>query len=382
MVSVAVEQLTVRYDDAADDAPSALDGATLHVASGELLVLAGPSGSGKTTLLRAVAGLEHPAAGTVRIDGQVVNGVPPRDRDVALVSQLETVFPHLTVEDNLAFALRLRRMPEDETRKRVDAEARALGLWSRLRRRPRQLSTGERQKVALGRATARRPRIFLFDEPLDGLDLTERERMRRELARLQRGLGVTTVYVTHDQRDAMALGDRVALLDRGRVVQVDTPMAVYRRPTNLTVARFFGAPPMGVLEGPLRDDGSTAWIDLAGVPLRLRPVQRAALGGRAPPGAPLAVGVRAGAVHLDGGQREEWTRTLAVVVTSVEPLGPSTVLRLRPAAAPGRRHGQLYATVPPTHRSRRGDRHVATVDLAGSFLFEPTTGAVLHEPAQ
>lgn len=255
MVSVAVEQLTVRYDDAADDAPSALDGATLHVASGELLVLAGPSGSGKTTLLRAVAGLEHPAAGTVRIDGQVVNGVPPRDRDVALVSQLETVFPHLTVEDNLAFALRLRRMPEDETRKRVDAEARALGLWSRLRRRPRQLSTGERQKVALGRATARRPRIFLFDEPLDGLDLTERERMRRELARLQRGLGVTTVYVTHDQVEAMTMGHRVAILDYGVMQQCDTPGELYRHPANLFVAGFIGSPAMNLI--PSEHDGAS-----------------------------------------------------------------------------------------------------------------------------
>lgn len=381
MVTLAFDRVTVEYrGDGTTAAVRALDAMTLDVVDGELLVVAGPSGSGKTTALRTIAGLERPMSGTVSIAGQVVNGLRPGDRDVALVSQFDTVFPHLSVEDNLAFALRLRRMPADETARRVRAEARTLGLWQRLRRRPAQLSTGERQKVALGRATTRRPRVFLFDEPLSGLDAGERNRLRREIRRLQQGLGVTTVYVTHDQRDAMAMGDRIAVLDEGRVVQVDTPMALYRRPANLFMATFLGTPPMGVVSGPLRDDGSTAWIDLGGVPLRLHPSQRRSVRAHVEPDARIAVAVRPSAVDLVGGERREWTRTLPTVVTTVEPVGPSVVVSVRPDGTGPRAHGRLYALTPPSRRPVPGQRHEVTIDLRRSFLFDAVSGAPLSTP--
>ncbi|HSK97792.1 MAG TPA: ABC transporter ATP-binding protein, partial [Euzebyales bacterium] len=329
MVAITLDGVTVRYSSSSrsGEPVDALDDLSLDIGSGELLVLAGPSGSGKTTVLRTIAGLEHPLRGVVRLDGRVANQLAPGARDVALVNQFESLFPHLTVEENLGFALRIRHLPPEETTQRVEAEARVLGLWSKLRRHPRQLSNGERQKAALGRATTRRPGIYLLDEPLAGVDAGEREHLRRELQRLQRGLGVTTVYVTHDQRDAMALGDRIAVLDRGRLVQVAEPLAVYRHPANLFVAGFFGSPPMGLIRGPLRDDGSTAWIDAGGGPVRLLPAQRAALAAR-DHGRAVVLGARSHAVHLGEEPQHEWSRHLDMVIRGVEPLGPHTVVAM------------------------------------------------------
>lgn len=379
MVDIALDEVTVEFPgEGPGEQVTALRDLTLHVRSGELLALVGPSGSGKSTVLRTVAGLDTPSHGVITIDGQIVNALPPRERDVALVSQYDTLLPHLTVEENLGFALRVRKLSRQETARRVDAEARALGLWSKLRRRPRHLSSGERQKAALGRATTRNPRVYLLDEPLAALDAGERDRVRRELRTLQRGLGVTAIYVTHDQRDAMALGDRVAVMDEGRVVQVDEPMRLYADPVNLFVARFFGAPPLGVLQGTLHDDGTTAWIDVSGAALRLHANQRLAVATHGV-ASQLALGLRATAVTLASPPTDDWSRQLPLQVRSVEPLGAMTFVLLQP---PGTSHAAttLYATVPPGHPVARGDRIDAVIDLRGAFVFDGDTGVRIHPP--
>jgi multiple sugar transport system ATP-binding protein len=374
VVDVRLDGITVELVGDHGQRASALRDCSLHVRSGELLVLVGPSGSGKSTLLRTIAGLETPSAGTVEIDGVVVNRQSVADRDVALVSQFDTLLSHMTVEENLGFPLRLRKVSREETAARVGAEARTLGLWAKLRRRPRQLSSGERQKAALGRATTRRPRVFLFDEPLAALDAGERERVRRELRTLQRGLGVTSIYVTHDQRDAMALGDRVAVLHRGRVAQIGEPMAVYADPADLFVARFFGSPPLGILEGPVHDDGTTAWIDVHGTAVRLQPPHRRAA--RTHAATRLALGLRADAVTFDRvDAADEWSRDVPLVVDRVEPMGATTVVALRPADAPRHDGSLLHTTVRPGVRVDRGDRLVTTLDLRDALLFDALTGA-------
>jgi ABC-type sugar transport system ATPase subunit len=220
----------------------------LSVADGERIVLVGPSGSGKSTLLRIVAGLEQPTAGSVAIDGRDVTGVPPERRDLAMVFQSYALYPHKTVRDNLAFGLRVRRVGPAEIVRRVDAVARSLGLEQLLDRRPAQLSGGQRQRVALGRAIVREPRAFLFDEPLSNLDPQLRGAARAELVELHRRLGATIVYVTHDQEEAMTLGQRIAVLNAGRIEQVATPSELYGRPATRFVAGFVGSPSMNLVD--------------------------------------------------------------------------------------------------------------------------------------
>jgi ABC-type sugar transport system ATPase subunit len=222
---------------------------TLEVGDGEFLILVGPSGCGKSTALRMVAGLEKVSDGIIAIGGRVMNDVPPKDRDIAMVFQNYALYPHMTVERNLAFGLRRRRMPKDEVRRRVGEIGRMLGLEDLLRRRPGQLSGGQRQRVAMGRALVREPKVFLLDEPLSNLDAKLRVEMRAELKRLQERLGITTVYVTHDQVEAMTLGERIAVLSDGVLQQVGPPQDVYDRPENAFVASFIGSPPMNMLKG-------------------------------------------------------------------------------------------------------------------------------------
>ena len=217
----------------------------------EFLVLVGPSGCGKTTALRMVAGLEDISEGEVRIGDRVVNRVPARDRDVAMVFQSYALYPHLTVRDNIGFGLQLRKLPKAEIKRRVNDAARILGLEDHLDRKPRNLSGGQRQRVAMGRAIVREPQAFLMDEPLSNLDAKLRVQMRAEIARIQRDLGVTTIYVTHDQTEAMTLGDRVAVMKKGELQQVAEPQVLYDHPTNLFVAGFIGSPAMNLLQGTL-----------------------------------------------------------------------------------------------------------------------------------
>ena len=234
----------------------ALEGFDLEVADGEFMVFVGPSGCGKSTALRSIAGLEEITAGTISIGDRVVNDLPPKDRDIAMVFQNYALYPHMTVEQNLAFGLQLRRTPKEEIRRRVTEAAKMLGLDPYLRRKPAALSGGQRQRVAMGRAIVREPQAFLMDEPLSNLDAKLRVSMRASLNQLHERLGVTTVYVTHDQVEAMTLGNRVAVLRDGRLQQVDTPQALFEAPVNLFVAGFIGSPAMNFVTADLvRDDG-------------------------------------------------------------------------------------------------------------------------------
>ena len=225
----------------------AVDDLTLEVADAEFLILVGPSGCGKSTALRMVAGLERISEGTITIGDRVVNDVPPKDRDIAMVFQNYALYPHMTVERNLGFGLRRRRTPRDDVRQRVDEVSRMLGLDELLRRRPGQLSGGQRQRVAMGRALVREPEVFLLDEPLSNLDAKLRVQMRSELKRLHDRIGVTTIYVTHDQVEAITLGERIAVLSEGVLQQVGPPQDVYDHPANVFVAGFIGSPPMNLL---------------------------------------------------------------------------------------------------------------------------------------
>jgi multiple sugar transport system ATP-binding protein len=243
MAVVEARKLTKRFDEV-----SAVDGIDLVAPKGQFLVLLGPSGCGKTTLMRMVAGLERPTSGHVVIDGKVVTDLPPRARNVAMVFQSYALYPHLTVARNISFPLRAVGMSRQEARKKVEWAARMFGIERFLDRKPRQLSGGERQRVALARAVVREPVVFLLDEPLSNLDAKLRNSARDELKQFQRGLGTTTIYVTHDQAEAMGLGDRIAVLNHGKVCQVGTPHEIYTRPTGIFVATFIGSPPMNLVE--------------------------------------------------------------------------------------------------------------------------------------
>ena len=233
----------------------AVDALSLAVEDKELMVLVGPSGCGKTTTLRLLAGLEEPSAGEIRLDGQIVNRQPPKERDVAMVFQNPALYPHLSVYENIAFGLQIRKAPKGEIARRVQEAAEILGLKDCLTRLPMELSGGQRQRAAVGRALVRRPRLFLFDEPLSNLDAPTRLRMRAELARLHAELGWTSIYVTHDQDEAMNLGGRIAVLREGALQQVAEPLKLYREPANIFVAGFFGSPPMNFFEGKLAQEG-------------------------------------------------------------------------------------------------------------------------------
>jgi multiple sugar transport system ATP-binding protein len=233
------------------DGVTALRELSLDVATGEFMVLVGPSGCGKTTALRMVAGLEQITGGEIYIGDRCVNDLDPRSRDVAMVFQNYALYPHMTVFENIAFGLRARRAPKSDIRRRVEAAGQALGLSELLERKPRQLSGGQRQRVAMGRAIVRDPSVFLMDEPLSNLDARLRVQMRAEVARVQRELGVTTIYVTHDQVEAMTMGDRVAVLRGGVLQQTGEPQAVFDRPANLFVASFIGSPPMNLVQARL-----------------------------------------------------------------------------------------------------------------------------------
>jgi multiple sugar transport system ATP-binding protein len=265
MAEIVLEDICKRYGNGFE----AVSDLNLRIADAEFLVLVGPSGCGKTTALRMVAGLEEITSGSVYVNGRRVNDVLEKDRDMAMVFQNYALYPHMTVADNIGFSLKLSRVPKDELRARVRETAELLALESMLDRRPRQLSGGQRQRVAMGRAIIRHPQAFLMDEPLSNLDAKLRVQMRGEIAGLQNRLGVTTLYVTHDQIEAMTMGDRVAVLDAGRLQQVGTPHEIYDQPANLFVAGFIGSPPMNLLHGKVLagDGGPVVALGSARIPM-------------------------------------------------------------------------------------------------------------------
>jgi multiple sugar transport system ATP-binding protein len=246
------------------DGTEAVRGLSLDIVDGEFIVLVGPSGCGKTTALRMVAGLEAVSKGTIKIDDRVVNDVPPKERDIAMVFQNYALYPHMSVFDNMAFGLKLQKVPKNEIDARVRDAGRILGLDELLDKKPRALSGGQRQRVAMGRAIVRHPRAFLMDEPLSNLDAKLRVQMRSEIAKIQSDLGVTTIYVTHDQTEAMTMGDRVAVLRKGVLQQTDTPQTLYEHPVNVFVAGFIGSPAMNLLEATLTATGGSMAVEFGG----------------------------------------------------------------------------------------------------------------------
>jgi multiple sugar transport system ATP-binding protein len=267
VAEIELDSLTKVYSDGTE-AVTDLD---LEVGAGEFVVFVGPSGCGKTTALRMIAGLETITSGNVKIDGRVVNDLPPKDRDIAMVFQNYALYPHMNAARNMGFALKMRGLPKDEIDRRVKDAARILGLSDSLEKKPRTLSGGQRQRVAMGRAIVRNPQAFLMDEPLSNLDATLRVEMRAEFARIQRDLGVTTIYVTHDQTEAMTMGDRVAVMRNGFLQQVAAPKELYDWPRNLFVAEFIGSPAMNVVMAEVERADGDVWVSFGGQRLRLEP---------------------------------------------------------------------------------------------------------------
>jgi sn-glycerol 3-phosphate transport system ATP-binding protein len=294
-----------------------IKGVSTAIADGELLVVLGPSGCGKSTVLRMIAGLEEITAGTIRIGQRVVNQLEPKDRDIAMVFQNYALYPHMSVYDNMAYGLRNQRKPRDEIEQRVQEAARILGLADLLERKPRQLSGGQRQRVAMGRAIVREPAVFLFDEPLSNLDARLRVQMRIEIRQLQQRLATTSIYVTHDQVEAMTLGDRLMVMNAGVVEQIATPIEVYERPASVFVGGFIGSPAMNFLDARIEGDGRSLRIGEARLPLAVSLPDQA--------GREVTLGLRP--EHL--APAEDGAGPLEIEVDLVEALGADTVVHGR-----------------------------------------------------
>ena len=355
-------------------AVAALD---LEVADGEFLVLVGPSGSGKTTVLRMVGGLEEATAGEIRIGGRDVTGLAPRDRDIAMVFQTYALYPHMTVAENMAFGLKLRKTPKDEIGRRVEETAALLGLSDLLQRKPRALSGGQRQRVAMGRAIVREPAAFLMDEPLSNLDAKLRVQMRAEITRLHHRLRTTTLYVTHDQTEAITMADRVAVMRDGALQQLDTPAALYENPVNLFVAGFIGSPAMNVVPARLTTADGRVFASFGDHRLAVPETVLAGRPGARPlvaAGGEVALGIRpedledaefAAAAGAD--------ELLEVTVDLAEPLGAETIAHFD--AVPG---VPFTARLSPRTTVRAGRRVKLAVDVERLHLFDPVSGESLR----
>jgi multiple sugar transport system ATP-binding protein len=355
---------------------TAVDGASFTVADGELIVLVGPSGSGKSTLLRMIAGLESITDGDLHIGERRVNDVPPRDRDIAMVFQSYALYPHMNVRQNLGFALTLQKRPKPEIEQRVKTAAGVLGLDAILDRKPRQLSGGQRQRVALGRAIVRDPAVFLFDEPLSNLDAKLRVQMRAEISALHRRLGATMVYVTHDQVEAMTLGDRIVVLHEGKIQQIGAPLHLYDHPANRFVAGFIGSPAMNFFEGRMEGAEFAAAGGAFRLPIGAPWMDRL----RAYAGKPLTLGIRPEALYAARGRpADARVAPAAFVVDGLEPLGNEIFVHARvgehvttarvtpqPLPAPGEPLelafdlGRLHFFDPETERSLAPEPHAGT----------------------
>jgi multiple sugar transport system ATP-binding protein len=368
---------------------------SLYIKDGEFLVLVGPSGCGKTTALRMIAGLEEISDGTVTIGDRVVNNLSPKDRDIAMVFQNYALYPHLSVADNIGFGLRLRKMPKDVVAERIAWAAKLLDLTPYLDRKPRELSGGQRQRVAMGRAIVREPQVFLMDEPLSNLDAKLRVQMRAEIAKLQHELQTTTIYVTHDQVEAMTMGDRVAVMSMGVLQQVDTPQHLYDEPFNLFVAGFIGTPPMNLFEGVVHSNGGGVSVSIGPATLPVAEICVTRYSGvRQADARAVVVGIRAEDVHPASLRPD--LPTIDGRIELVEALGSGLMAHLRIDAEQVRPEGaeevelpeggdstviarpNLIANFPPRLDLRIGDTIPLAIDSAGLHFFDRETGAALR----
>ncbi|MGE5175594.1 MAG: ABC transporter ATP-binding protein [Hyphomicrobiales bacterium] len=378
MASLTLTALSLTYPNGT----RAVDAIDLAIEDGVFLAILGPSGCGKSSLLRLLAGLESPSAGTIAMDGRDVTPLEPKDRDVAMVFQGLALYPHMTVAENMSLGLRARKTAPADVARRVKDAAATLDLTRHLAKRPRELSGGERQRVALGRALVRSPKLFLFDEPLSSLDAQLRQELREELARLHRITRTTSIYVTHDQKEALSLGDRVAVMRDGRVRQIDTPEAIYHDPSDLFVARFVGEPPINRIEGEIAADGGGAGLAFRapGVSIPL-PADGAgariatgagltAAASTAATGAPAILGVRPEAARLADTAPSGHPRG---TVERTERLGGETLIHVRTEA------GTLVIRRSPDDPIPEAGATVSVrIDPARALLFDPRTGARLR----
>ena len=376
----------------------AVQGLSIDVADGEFLVLVGPSGCGKTTALRMVAGLESITDGTITIGDRVVNDLSPKDRDIAMVFQNYALYPHLSVADNIAFGLRLRKMPKHLVDERIAWAAKLLDLTPYLARKPKELSGGQRQRVAMGRAIVREPQVFLMDEPLSNLDAKLRIQMRSEIAKLQHDLGTTTIYVTHDQVEAMTMGDRVAVMSMGVLQQIDRPQALYDAPMSVFVASFIGTPPMNLFRGTLETENGAVSVKLGSTTLTVEQSCVARYGGiRELGGRDVVVGIRAEDVYPASVRPD--LPTMDATVELVEALGSGVMAHLQVDAPSARRpettgaapvetseeslndalgsQPNLVAQFPPRVVLKLQERVPVAIDPGALHFFDEETGAAL-----
>ena len=362
MASLEIVNIKKRFGDI-----EVLKGIDIAVEAGEFLVLVGPSGCGKSTLLNMIAGLDTVTEGDILIGGKRVNDLHPSERDIAMVFQSYALYPNMSVEGNIAFGMEMRKVPKQERQRAVQEAAKVLQIDHLLQRRPAQLSGGQRQRVAMGRALVRKPRIFLFDEPLSNLDAQLRVDMRTEIKKLHQRLGATIVYVTHDQIEAMTLATRIAVMRNGELQQLGTPAEIYSQPSNTFVAGFMGSPRMNLLPGVLRSEGDGAWLEI-GADARLSV-------GALPPavngyvGREILAGLRPEAIS-DNVDAANGTRPLIEATVEVtEPTGPDTLALLAVGGC------ELTARLRPDTPLKPGDRGRFAVDLAKMVWFDPGSGA-------
>jgi multiple sugar transport system ATP-binding protein len=363
MAQVLLKELNKKYDEV-----HAVKDVNLHIPDKEFIVLVGPSGCGKSTTLRMVAGLEEITSGEIHIGNRVVNDLPPKDRDIAMVFQNYALYPHMTVYDNMAFGLKMRKFPKAEIQQRVREAAEILGIQDLLRRKPRQLSGGQRQRVAVGRAIVRHPQVFLFDEPLSNLDAKLRVQMRVELKRLHDRLETTAIYVTHDQVEAMTLGDRVVVMKDGWIQQVGEPLELYSRPRNRFVAGFIGSPSMNFLDVTLGEVGGAMWAEAPGLRLRLPPDRVQRLAGKRGQG--VTLGIRPEDLRPAPGS-DAADLTAEAVVDVVEPLGSEILLDARIGST------TVVARVDPSVRVRVHEKIRLGFVPERMHFFDATTEASL-----
>jgi multiple sugar transport system ATP-binding protein len=375
MAAVLIENLVKTYSAKGGPDVRVVHGINLEIKDREFMVLVGPSGCGKSTTLRMIAGLEEISGGTISIEGRVVNNVLPKDRDIAMVFQNYALYPHMSVYENMAFGLKLRKFPKAEIDRRVREASAMLGLDAYLDRKPKALSGGQRQRVAVGRAIVRKPKVFLFDEPLSNLDAKMRVSTRTEISKLHARLGATMIYVTHDQVEAMTMGDRICVMKDGHIQQVAAPLELYDHPANLFVAGFIGSPGMNFFRGTLRRDGDTVqFVETAdrGSPVVFALDARLAAKAAAYMGKPVVFGIRPEDVQDTATLTDpNPAHTIEARVEVSEPMGSETYLYLRSEATP------FIARVRPTDRFEPGQRVKITLKMAAAHLFDPETENII-----